>query len=652
MPQDKGIGRPQQPPIEQLKSGTNYLFAIGINTYENFTPLLNARKDIEDLAHVLGEHYYFDAQNIRLLCDADATRDNIIDELDGLRSKVKADDRLLIYYSGHGFLNGERGFWIPVNAKRDRVSSYIANAEVRDIIQSIKARHVLLISDSCFSASLLVRDATRDINGAFANWERHPSRWVFISGKGVVSDGKVGENSPFAKGILKHLRENEVEALNIVSLADLVTKQIRFNYEQQADISPLYQAGHEGGQFVFFKRQTEKDDWHVALKQNTEGSYLAYLNKYSNGQFEKEAEQKLVEIADEKEWQNATMRDAAFAYRQYLRKYQHGNHAAEAKEKLALIEDNERREREAEKLERDRLAKLESDRKEVERLAKLESDKKEAERIAKLELDRKEAERLTKLESDKKEAERLAKLESDKKEAQRLAKIESDRKEAERIAKIEADKRETPSLFQKYRMPIAGISVVIASLLIWQSLKSSEPNPSIIPSGISESTKPNLPIENTSTQPQNNTANNTSQGSVSIDPNKLPPNVTVGKPVDKPKTKLTKPTTDVNAEAIAQAENNKKLEEARRIAQLMNQQDEQIKADKTAALRYLQTAFANIGAEDFEAAKTTLSNAKNIKTLSSATKKAIQTALAYTGAEDKDNSKKAIEEAKKIINAN
>ena len=618
---------------------------------------------------------------------------------------MKADDRLLIYYSGHGFMNGERGFWIPVNAKRDRISSYIANAEVRDIIQSIKARHILLISDSCFSASLLVRDATRDISGAFTNWERNPSRWVFISGKGVVSDGKKGENSPFAKGILKHLRQNEAEALNIVSLADLVTKEIRFDYEQQADISPLYQSGHQGGQFVFLKRQTEKDDWQTALKQNTEGSYLAYLNKYPSGQFEKDAEQKLVEIADEKEWQNATMRDAAFAYRQYLRKYQHGNHAAEAKEKLALIEDIERRERESDKKEAERIAKLESDKKEAERIAKLESDKKEAERlakfesdkkeaeriaklesdkkeaehiaklesdkkeaerlaklesdekeaerIAKLESDKKEAERLAKLESDKKEAERLAKLESDKKEAKRLAKFESDRIEAERIAQLEADEEETPTFFKKYRMLIAGISVVVtASLLVWQLSKPTEPNTSLIPSGVSEATKPTPTLENTNTQPQNKAENNASQGSVSIDPKKLPPNVTVSKPVVQPKTQPSTSAASTKAEADREAENKEKHEEARRIAQLMNQQDEQIKTNKTAALRFLQNAYAYVGAEDFETAKNALLKAKEINTLSAAAKNAIQKALAYTGGEDKDNAKRAIEEAKKIINAN
>ena len=150
MPEEKAILKSPITPIEELKKGENHFFAIGINTYEHFVPLNNARKDVEDLANLLVEKYYFDNQYMRMLCDGEASKDNIIDELDGLRSKVKAEDRLLIYYSGHGYMEEERGFWIPVNAKRGRISSYIANAEIRDIIQSIKARHILLISDSCF----------------------------------------------------------------------------------------------------------------------------------------------------------------------------------------------------------------------------------------------------------------------------------------------------------------------------------------------------------------------------------------------------------------------------------------------------------------------------------------------------------------------
>lgn len=326
----RAIGGLPNSPVEEVKQGKNHLFAIGIDSYQFFTPLRNARKDIEDLARVLVDQYAFEAEDIQLICDQEATKDNIIDKLDGLRRKVEPGDKLLIYYSGHGYTDTDRGFWIPVDAEPSRVSSYLANAEVRDIIQSIKARHILLLSDSCFSASLLVRDISSDMGGAFKDWEKNPSRWAFISGKGVVSDGKEGENSPFAAGIIKNLRENDDDAINILKLADRVTQEIRFNYEQQAEVSPLFQAGHAGGQFVFVKKQTEKEEWASAVRNNNEGSYLEYLNKYPKGLFVQEAEQKLVDIADESEWESATLRNAAFAYRQYLQKYPQGKHTAEA----------------------------------------------------------------------------------------------------------------------------------------------------------------------------------------------------------------------------------------------------------------------------------------------------------------------------------
>ncbi len=435
-----------QTPFDALQKGKNYFFGIGINTYTDFAPLLNARKDIEDITDLLTTHYYFDPNHSILLRDEQATRENIIEELEILGAQLKPDDRLLIYYSGHGFRSGERGFWIPVDAKRDRFGSYISNAQVRDVIQSIKARHILLISDSCFSASLLVRNASRDIGKTFQNWDNDPSRYVFISGKGVVSDGEKGKNSPFAAGILKHLRNNEAEALNIVSLADQVTKEIQFNYEQQAEISPLFQAGHGGGQFIFFKKQTERDEWQAALMKNTEGGYLAYLDKYENGQFAAEAEAKLLDIADEKEWQLATLHDAVFYYRQYLRKFRNGKYTATAQAKLNAIREQE----EADRKEQERVAKIEADKKEQERLAKIEADKKEHERLTKIEADKKEQERLAKIEADKKEQERLAKIEADKKEHERLAKLESDRKEQERLAKRESAEKTTISASAPY----------------------------------------------------------------------------------------------------------------------------------------------------------------------------------------------------------
>ncbi|MBK9681169.1 MAG: hypothetical protein IPO69_20310 [Saprospiraceae bacterium] len=68
--------------------------------------------------------------------------------------------------------------------------------------------------------------------------EQTKSRWAFVSGKGVVSDGDPGSNSPFAKGIIKHLKRPD-DRINISLLADQVTKEIGLNYAQQAIALPL-----------------------------------------------------------------------------------------------------------------------------------------------------------------------------------------------------------------------------------------------------------------------------------------------------------------------------------------------------------------------------------------------------------------------------
>ena len=437
----KAIGHIPELLIESLKRGTNYFLGIGINKYQNYSRLNNAVKDIQDVANVLLQDYYFEQKNIRFLLEEEATRENIIEELHDLPGKLKTDDRILIYYSGHGKMDGELGYWVPFDAKRDRRASLINNSEVQAIVRTIKARHILLISDSCFSGSLLSKDA-RLAEGAFNDFEKNSSRFVFSSGKGEVSDGIVGSNSPFADAILKDLKTNE-EAINIVLLADQVTKRVRFNYAQKAECAPMFQSGHDGGQFVFFKRQTEKDRWLSAFSQNTEAGYLKYLDEYPNGQFSQQAEQNMLDLADEKAWKIAMKYDAAFSYRTYLQKFPAGKHSAQAREIINDVLFKEDKDiNEAFSNEAKRISRIESERFEKERLAKIEADKIEKERLAKIEVERLEKERLEKIKANIIEHDRQTRIKADRLEKDRLAKIEANIIEHERLSKIEADRIE------------------------------------------------------------------------------------------------------------------------------------------------------------------------------------------------------------------
>lgn len=247
-----GFGE-KKPPVART-AGNDYLLLIGIDDYVHFPKLNNAVKDVNDIGGLLTSTYGFKAvpPYFNKLINQQATRQNIIKTLNALTLEVTPGDRVLIYYSGHGYLNQKkRGFWIPIEGEEGDESGFVSNADIRNLIADMNSRHTLLVSDSCFSGSLVVREA-KQISGSYQHWENEKSRWLFCSGKGVVSDGDT--NSPFAEAIIKLLTaEKDGDPVNIAYLADNVTKKVGYNHLQVAEAAPLHGAGHEGGQFIFYK---------------------------------------------------------------------------------------------------------------------------------------------------------------------------------------------------------------------------------------------------------------------------------------------------------------------------------------------------------------------------------------------------------------
>ena len=62
--------------------------------------------DVEAMAGLLKEKYFFNLDNIVLLKNDEATKRRILQELrDLVAVKVKKGDNVLIYYAGHGWLD-------------------------------------------------------------------------------------------------------------------------------------------------------------------------------------------------------------------------------------------------------------------------------------------------------------------------------------------------------------------------------------------------------------------------------------------------------------------------------------------------------------------------------------------------------------------
>ncbi len=231
--------------------GKNYLLVVGIKKYKFWDTLSNAASDARKIKAVLQKRYGFDQANTVEIYNEEATIKNILSKLSKLRTKITPKDNLLLYYSGHGFYNAaiEEGFWIPFNAKKGEETQYLANSTLLKYIKAIKARHIFLVADACFSGSLF----SSGKRGYIDNVERFRSRWGLASGRlEFVSDGDVGKSSPFANYFLKYLKNNTKKRFPISELIQYVKVSVSNNANQTPIGHPLKNVGDEGGEFVFY----------------------------------------------------------------------------------------------------------------------------------------------------------------------------------------------------------------------------------------------------------------------------------------------------------------------------------------------------------------------------------------------------------------
>jgi len=98
----------------------SYALIIGIDKYENVRSLDYAVKDAEDIQSMLIDKFHFQQDNIVLLKNEEATKTSILQEFSNITKKAGANDRVLIFFAGHGETEdlpdgGEMGYLLPVD---------------------------------------------------------------------------------------------------------------------------------------------------------------------------------------------------------------------------------------------------------------------------------------------------------------------------------------------------------------------------------------------------------------------------------------------------------------------------------------------------------------------------------------------------------
>ncbi|MAG97462.1 MAG: hypothetical protein CMM08_12355 [Rhodospirillaceae bacterium] len=312
-----------------LAFGNYHALVIGNNEYAALPKLKTAVSDATAVAAMLKGAYGFDTMLLK-----NATRSDVIGAMAKLRGKLKPSDNLLIYFAGHGVLDSyaEEGFWLPVDAAKDNPANWISNADVTNMLRAIRAKHVMVVADSCFSGTL-VRAAPVKIKTAEerTSWLQRMaakrSRTALVSG-GLepVMDAGGGNHSVFAKAFLEALSENR-EVTDGQTLFATIRRPVALESDQTPDYADIRRAGHDGGDFLFVRRSAAK----LASARATVASST---RRQTTAPVAPAAANRQVELAF---WNSIKNSKTAAEYQAYLEQYPRGAFAPLARQRIAAL---------------------------------------------------------------------------------------------------------------------------------------------------------------------------------------------------------------------------------------------------------------------------------------------------------------------------
>jgi uncharacterized caspase-like protein len=257
----RGLEPLPAPPTSRAQMGGFYALVIGIDSYHPPLPALKtAVNDAKTVGAMLQARYGF---QVRYLLDSDATRFNILDALGKLRGALGENDSLLIYYAGHGYSDhaAQKAYWIPVDADSAFSPNRIIADDLTTAVRGLLPRHILIISDSCYSGDLANSRAIDDSDeeGAestvIARMLNSKSRTLMASGGDEpVSDSGSNGHSIFAYGFLKSMEETNKPMFTAASLFyGSLQRKVAGRSPQTPRYDPIRNSDDDGGDFIFVR---------------------------------------------------------------------------------------------------------------------------------------------------------------------------------------------------------------------------------------------------------------------------------------------------------------------------------------------------------------------------------------------------------------
>ena len=244
----------------------SWALLIGIDNYDNLKGLNYSVKDAQSIRKMLVDEFQFPPENIILLLDDEATKNRIIKELSNFAKKAGANDRVLIYFAGHGDTEdlpdgGVLGYLMPVDG--DKEVLFVSSIEM-DVLEKValrsNAKHLLYLIDACYGGLATVSTRgldTKKTSNYIDKITKYKSRQIISEGgkDAEVIEKAIWGHSAFTKNLLSGLKDWKADSDNdgvitTYELGGYLKKNVSID-SGNLQTPKIYNFTNDEGEFLF-----------------------------------------------------------------------------------------------------------------------------------------------------------------------------------------------------------------------------------------------------------------------------------------------------------------------------------------------------------------------------------------------------------------
>ena len=310
----------------------SWALIIGIDKYESVSKLNYAVNDAESMQDILLNTFEFPSDNITLLTNEQATKQNILKSLSNITMNANENDRVVIFFAGHGETmdlpeGGEMGYLLPVDGDSENLYlSSIDMDELEKISLISKAKHILYLVDACYGGIAAVGSRGLEPEKTpnyIHKITRDKSRQIITAGgrdEPVIEKPEWG-HSAFTLNLIRGLKEGRADSnsdgvITANELGIFLEEKVTIDSDNQQ--TPQYgRMTSQEGEFVFI--YSENTIINQQAENNTDnGKMDLILDKLNT--LEKQASDKTTIDDDEQEEveEDDNFEEKIYFYFQYL----------------------------------------------------------------------------------------------------------------------------------------------------------------------------------------------------------------------------------------------------------------------------------------------------------------------------------------------